>query len=99
MVFEVLTTDTAVVLDKFSTSDAGFANPDTGGDTHPFNSGENIQYTVQSPLTAGSFTWRVRGADPLGYGAWSSTRSFTAAAPKSAPIMDSSRRLRHLIGR
>lgn len=69
------------LLDEFSETDAGFANPDTGGDTHPFNSGENIQFTVQAgdALDADTYYWRVRGADPTGsnsYGAWSSIRSF-----------------------
>ena len=69
------------LLSKFSTTDAGFVNPDTGGDTHPFNSGENIQYTVQAgdALVEDTYYWRVKGADPTGsnnYGDWSSTRSF-----------------------
>jgi len=70
------------VLNKFSASDAGFVNPDTGGDTHPFNSGENIQYTVQAgdALAPETYSWRVRAIDPAGsnsYGEWSATRSFT----------------------
>lgn len=76
---------TLVLLNKVSTTDAGFVNPDTGGDTHPFNSGENIQYTVQGgdALSTTTYYWRVRGTDPAGsniYGAWSSTRSFTVTA-------------------
>lgn len=67
---------------KPATADTGFANPDVGGDTDPFTSGDNIQYTVQAgdALADGTYYWRVRGIDPLGsntYGAWSSTRSFT----------------------
>lgn len=68
------------LLSVRSEVDAGFANPDSPGDTHPFNSGENIQYTVQSALDAETYYWRARGTDPTGsasYGAWSSTRSFT----------------------
>ena len=72
---------TTVLLDKVSGTDSGFANPDNGGDTDPFNSGENIQYTVQAgdALAVGTYYWRVRGKDPSGsnsYGAWSATRSF-----------------------
>lgn len=70
-----------VLLDKVSGTDAGFANPDNGGDTDPFNSGENIQYTVQAgdALAVGTYYWRVRAKDPSGsntWGAWSSVRSF-----------------------
>lgn len=72
---------TSLLLDKVSGTDAGFANPDNGGDTDPFNSGENIQYTVQAgdALAVGTYYWRVRGIDPSGsnqWGAWSATRSF-----------------------
>lgn len=67
-------------LDKLSeTPDAGFVNPDTGGDTHPFNSGENIQYTVQAgdALASGTFYWQVRGKKTGGaWGAWATIRSF-----------------------
>jgi hypothetical protein len=69
------------LLDKVSGTDLGFANPDVGGDTDPFTSLENIQYTVQGgdTLADDTYYWRVRGIDPSGsnaYGAWSSTRSF-----------------------
>lgn len=69
------------LLDKVSGTDAGFANPDNGGDTDPFNSGENVQYTVQAgdALAVGTYYWRVRAKDPSGsnaWGAWSSVRSF-----------------------
>lgn len=71
----------SVLLKKVSGTDSGFANPDNGGDTDPFNSGENIQYTVQAgdALAVGTYYWRVRAIDPSGsngYGAWSSVRSF-----------------------
>lgn len=70
-----------IVINAVSGTDAGFANPDNGGDTDPFTSGENIQYTVQSALSNSTvYYWRVRGIDPSGsntWGAWSSTRSFT----------------------
>lgn len=72
-------------INAFSETDAGFLNPDTGGDTHPFNSGENIQYTVQGgdALADDTYYWRVRGKDPAGsntYGAWATTRSFTVSS-------------------
>ena len=72
----------ATLIDAVSGTDAGFANPDNGGDTDPFTSGENIQYTVQAgdTLPDGTYYWRVRGIDPSGtntYGAWASTSSFT----------------------
>lgn len=79
----ILNAISSPLLSKFSdTPDATFTNPDTGGDTHPFNSGENIQYQVQAgdALSVGTYYWRVRAIDPNGsntYGAWSSTRSFT----------------------
>ncbi len=75
-------------IDDVSETDSGFANPDNGGDTHPFNSGENIQYTVQGgdALVADTYYWRVRGKDPAGsntYGGWSSTGSFVVVADSS----------------
>jgi len=68
-------------INQNSISHAGFANPDDEEDSHPWASGTNIQYTVQSALSAVTYYWRVRGLDPSGtntYGAWSSpTWSFT----------------------
>lgn len=65
------------LTDKLSASDAGF----TAG--HPFASGTQVTYTVQSALTSGStYYWRVRGKDPTGtntFGAWATTRSFTVS--------------------
>ena len=81
---QIGTTDSFIspLLSKFSVSDVGFSNPDNGADTHPFTSGNNIQYTVQvgNSLAPGTYYWRVAGLDPAGtntYGAWSSVRSFT----------------------
>jgi len=59
--------------------DDGFANVDTPADETPFNSGDRISYTVQSPLDVGTYYWRVRGKDPSGsdtFGDWSETREF-----------------------
>jgi len=49
-------------------------------DFHPFTSGEDIDYTVQSVLSAGTYYWRARAIDPLGsntWGVWATSRSFT----------------------
>lgn len=83
--FYAKTSDVKVTNSYVSGTDAGFVNPDVGGDTDPFNSGENIQFTVQAgdELAIGTYYWRVRGIDPSGsntYGEWSSTRSFTITA-------------------
>lgn len=79
-------------IDAISGTDAGFANPDNGGDTDPFNSGENIQYTVQSALSNSTvYYWRVRGIDPSGsnsYGAWATTRSFTTTSGGGTSVKD-----------
>lgn len=65
-------------LSFFSVTDLGF----TAG--HPFASGVQKSYTVQSALNdATTYYWRVRGVDPTGgnvYGAWSSVYSFTTIA-------------------
>lgn len=82
----------APLIDKVSGTDAGFANPDNGGDTDPFTSTENIQYTVQSALSNSTvYYWRVRGIDPTGtntYGAWATTRSFTTTAGGGTVVQD-----------
>lgn len=66
------------LLAKLSTTDTGFS---TG---HPFASGTQQSYTLQSPLTgSATYYWRVRAIDPLGsgiWGNWSTTRSFTTQA-------------------
>jgi hypothetical protein len=66
------------LIGKLSTTDDGF----TAG--HPFTSGAQITYTVQSALTPGvTYYWRVRAIDPSGsntWGAWSDIYSFTTAA-------------------
>lgn len=80
------------LIDAVSGTDSGFANPDNGGDTDPFTSGENIQYTVQSALSNSTvYYWRVRGIDPSGsnsYGAWATARSFTVTAGGGTSVKD-----------
>jgi len=81
------------LLNKVSGTDSGFANPDVGGDTDPFTSGDNIQYTVQAgdALSLTTYYWRVKAKDPTGsnrYGAYSSTRSFTISSG-GASVSDS----------
>lgn len=70
------------LIDAVSGTDAGFANKDNGGDTDPFNSGDQVGYTVQSALDNGTYFWRVRAKDPSGtdtWTDWSATRTFTIA--------------------
>lgn len=91
--------DYGPAIDKFSEVDTGFANPDNGGDTHPFNAGENIQYTVQSALDYDIYYWRVRGKDPAGsglWGAWSSTFSFTVTTANTITKTASAKA--HIVG-
>jgi hypothetical protein len=67
-----------------SSVDAGFART---ADSDPFTSGQEVTYTVQSALTAGTYYWRVRAIDIGGsktWGAWSSVRSFTVTAGSSS---------------
>lgn len=72
------------LIDKVSSSDAGFQNVTTPADTHPFaTSFDTIRYTVQAGDTlrvGDSYSWQVRGIDPSGsnaYGAYSAARTFT----------------------
>jgi hypothetical protein len=84
---------TITSIDRFSTTNAGFADVTNSGDTHPFASGNNINFTVQvgDTLSSGTYHWRVRAIDPSGsntYGAWSSVWTFTAtssATPTPTP--------------
>lgn len=83
-----------VLIDAISGTDLGFANPDNGGDTDPFTSGENIQYTVQAgdTLADGTYYWRVIAIDPSGsnvYGNWSEIRSFVVTSATSYTITKS----------
>lgn len=70
-----------VSLGKVSDTDAGFENTVTPADTDPFNSGEQIRFTVQvgDALPPGTYHWHARAKD-TGTGQfsdWSETRSFT----------------------
>lgn len=59
---------------RSSDSDSGFVNSDSGGDTSPFASGNNIEYTIQAAdalVDGTTYWWRVRARDPDGSGAWS----------------------------
>jgi hypothetical protein len=52
--------------------DAGFVNTEDVVDTSPFNSGDLVRYTAQTPLTnSNTYWWRVRARDPLGANVWS----------------------------
>lgn len=81
------------IISKLSASDTGFVDVTDGSDTDPFDSGDQIKYTVQSALAAGTYYWRVRASDPAGsnsWGAWSSVRSFTvnpAETAGTAPVL------------
>ena len=61
----------------------GFTNVTNGGDTSPFNSGDTIQFKIQTAnaLTNGNtYWWKVRARDPAGanvWSVWSPLRSFT----------------------
>lgn len=88
--YAVCDVPTNPLINAVSGTDSGFANPDNGSDTDPFTSGENIQYTVQSALSAGTYYWRVRGIDTTGgnaFGAWSATRSFTITSGSSGDFV------------
>ena len=75
------------LYNKYSDVDvSSFTNLTNGAHTHPFPSGEQIQYAVQSggKLSDGVYYWRAAGKDPSGsdaYGIWPSAFSFTVAIP------------------
>lgn len=82
--------ETYILIDALSeTPDAGFANVPTPADTHPFNAGEQISYTVQTSLAnGGRYYWRVRCKDPGGsatWSDWSATRYFDVALAAIIP--------------
>lgn len=86
-----LKTTALPLINKLSvTPDATFTDVTDGTDTHPFDSTDQIKYTVQAgnTLTASTlYYWRVAGTDPSGsntYGAWATTRSFTTTSGVAA---------------
>lgn len=66
---------------------SGFRNVDSGGDTHPFNSGDSIGFTMQDALTVGeTYWWRVRATDS-GASGWSfSSSPWSFTATSSVPV-------------
>lgn len=78
-----LTSDFAASTTRTSDADAGFSNIAAGGDTDPFDSGADIQFTVQpADALSGTTTywWRVRAKDTTGdnaYSFWTEPQSFT----------------------
>lgn len=79
-------TDNAIITATSGTS-AGFSG--TPDNTDPFTSGQEVSYTVQSALSAGTYYWHVMGMDPSGtgqYGSWSTTRSFTISSTPSYTV-------------
>ena len=76
-------------LNKLSeTPDATFTNTTDGGDTHPFDQPDKIDYTVQAgdALADATWYWRARAKDDLGTNQWSdwtTIRSFLTGATGS----------------
>lgn len=97
LIYEIEIDDTdntfgSLVIDAISNADAGFANQDNGGDTSPFNSGDQIGFTVQAgdALSDGTYYWRVRAVDSSGimsgiFSEWSEVRRFTVGESPSEP--------------
>jgi hypothetical protein len=80
-------------INQVSTINSGFADITHGSDTHPFPSGDQIGYTVQTgdALANGNYYWRVAAIDPSGtniYGAWTTTRSFTVVLPPPTIVLN-----------
>ncbi|MFH1112068.1 MAG: LamG domain-containing protein, partial [Patescibacteria group bacterium] len=85
-IFYVYSSATSPVISASSTQHTGFS----GGASHPYASGAEVTYTVQSALDPGTYYWRVAAIDPDGsntYGDWSETRSFTVSTGNSAPAV------------
>jgi len=78
--------DFSSTADDKTTISAGsqFSNLTTPADKEPYNDGELIRFKTQVSLTDNTtYWWRVRARDPDGsdsWGAWSSSRSFTASS-------------------
>lgn len=84
-IFYVIGTVGGPLIDAKSTTDAGF----TAG--HPFTSGVEKSYIVQSALANNVLHyWRVRAIDPSGsntWGAWATTRSFTTIVSAGGSVI------------
>jgi hypothetical protein len=79
------------LIEAISGTDDGFVDITDGADTDPFDSGDQIGYTVQDAdtLSPDTYYWRVKGIDPSGsntYGSWSSTYSFTITSGETVPL-------------
>lgn len=79
-------------VNSLSASDSGFDNISDAGDTDPFTSGYEIQFTVQpgDALSAGTHYWKVRAKDPNGSNTWSAYsahRSFEVVAGEIEPTI------------
>lgn len=86
--FAVVGTIAAPLVSKFSLTDTGF----TAG--HPFTSGVEKTYTVQSALTRGTtYYWRVAAVHTgsTAYGSWSATRSFVVSRLSLLPFRQGQR--------
>jgi len=69
-------------ITAISGTDSGFTG--TPDNISPYPSGQQVSYTVQTPLSLITYYWRVAGIDPLGsnyYGSFSTIRSFTVSLP------------------
>lgn len=86
LAFYVWTSGTQTLVQKNSNADAGFADQTNGADTDPFASGDQIQYTVQSALATGSYSWYALALDPAGSNTKSAaptTRTFSISSGSS----------------
>ena len=78
------------LISKFSVTDySEFTDVTDGSDPHPYASGDQISYTVQSAdiLLSGIYYWRAAAIDPTGgnvYGSWPTARSFYVATSTSS---------------
>lgn len=83
---------TGPLISAFSSLNVGFADITTPVNTSPFPSGDQIGYTVQTTLTAGTtYYWRLSGIDPAGsntFGAWSSIFDFTVLTGSGPSVSD-----------
>jgi len=72
-----------VDLIEETTSQGTYINVEDGGDTHPFNNGQIIDYTIASsllPLDNGTYYWRVFPRVFGEQGTWSAIQSFIVSS-------------------